>query len=685
MTIDQFFQAASTHHRNGQLAQAEAMYRQLLGRQPQHAYALYGLGMLCQQTGRLDEAAERIAQAARLRPQEPAFHFHLGVARLNQGRFADAAEAFRFLLAGRPADPAVLNNLAVALCAMGEFDQAISTAKAAADLAPNQAEGRLTLGQALLGAGRIDEAIVALRQVVALRPDLAQAHESLGQALSARGESQLAIDEHRAALALQPGSAPMLTSLGGALWADGDTDGAIDALKQALAIDPTHGIALNTLANISLETGRLGEARTLHEKAVQCHPDRARFDGNRVYAMHFDPDCDAPTILREHQLWDRRHAMGLFPKTLDFKSRDRDPLRRLRIGYISPDFRRHVVGWNLLPLLKHHDSRQVEVFCYSAVTQPDEMTSRLRNCAHVWREIGAINDQKCADLIRADQIDILIDLSLHTAGHRLLVLAQKPAPIQATYLAYCSTSGMQAIDWRISDPYMDGLESDLSVYSEKTLRLPHTFWCYEPGGATPDVAPAPAPSSGRVTYGCLNKFCKVSTAAIDLWARLLASVKGSKLLLHSLSGSHRQEVLARFVAGGAAADQIEFVGHQKWEGYINTYQRIDIALDPFPFGGGITTCDSLWMGVPVVTLSGRTAVGRGGRSILCNIGLPELVAQSPDEYLRIAADWERWIGLRGQLRRRMADSPLMDATTFARDVEGAYRQMWTAWCEENSF
>jgi protein O-GlcNAc transferase len=681
MTIDQLFHAAQTHHRNGQLTQAESAFRQLLSQQPNHAPALYGLGMVCQQTGRLDEAADLIAKAADLQPNPAFYHFHLGVARLNQRRFAEAAQAFHHLSDQRPGDAVILNNLAVAYCAMGEFDKAISAANAALAFSTEPAGAQNTLAQALLGAGRVDEAIEAFQAVVALKPDLVQAREGLGQALGGRGDHKQAVEQHQAAVALQPGSSSMLASLGGALWADGKSDKAIDALQQALKLEPSNAMALNTLANISLETGRLAQARELYQKAVDVSPDRYRFDSNRIYAMHFDPACDAQTLLREHQVWDRRHALPLMPRQLDFKSTNRDPNRRLRIGYVSPDFRRHVVGWNLLPLLSNHDPRQVEVFCYSAVSQPDEMTQRLRDRSDTWHNITALTEQKCAELIRADQIDILVDLTLHSAAHRLLVFARKPAPVQATYLAYCGTSGMTAMDWRLSDPYLDGPEADLSVYSEKTVRLPHTFWCYQPGGATPEVSATPALTSGHVTYGCLNKFSKVSKASIDLWAKLLSSVKGSKLLLHSPLGSHRAEALARFEAGGARPEQIEFIDPQPLAQYVRTYQRIDVALDPFPFGGGITTCDSLWMGVPVVTLSGRTAVGRGGRSILSNVGLPELVAQTPDEYLRIAADWEKWIKLRGGLRSRLAASPLMNAKEFAREVEAAYRQMWLAWCE----
>jgi predicted O-linked N-acetylglucosamine transferase (SPINDLY family) len=361
---------------------------------------------------------------------------------------------------------------------------------------------------------------------------------------------------------------------------------------------------------------------------------------------------------------------------------DRQPDRRLRIGYVSPDFRSHVVGWNLLPLLERHDHAQFEVFAYTAATSEDALTAKLRARCDVWRDIRAMTNQQAADLVRADSIDILVDLSLHMAHNRLLLFARKPAPVQVTYLAYCSTSGLSQIDYRFSDPHLDP-DENAPVYSEKTVRLPKSYWCYQPPDAPP-IAPAPLLANGFPTFGCLNSFAKASPSFLDLCAQILGSHPRSRMILYCPPGAHRSGVLQRFATRGVDADRIEMLGKQPWLDYIRTYNRIDIALDPFPHGGGITTCDALWMGVPVVTLSGQTAVGRGGRSILSNLGLPELVANSREEYAHLVGDFGRWIQLRGDLRERMSASPLLDSAAFARDVEQAYRQMWRLYCRETA-
>jgi predicted O-linked N-acetylglucosamine transferase (SPINDLY family) len=301
----------------------------------------------------------------------------------------------------------------------------------------------------------------------------------------------------------------------------------------------------------------------------------------------------------------------------------------------------------------------------------------LREKADVWRDIAAVNDDAAAELIRADKIDILVDLALHSTGNRLLILARKPAPVQVTYLGYAGTTGLETIDYRLSDPHIDPPDADLTCYAEKTVRLPRTYWCYEPAGLTPDVQPSPCGMSGRVTFGCLCTINKISAPALDAWSEILAAVPQSRLLLQCPENSARQRISAHLAGRGVSPDRLEFLPYQTWDQYARTYHRIDVALDPFPFGGGITTCDSLWMGVPVVSLIGKTAVGRGGKSILSNIGLPELAAATADDYRRLACDWQTLIELRPSLRRRLLNSPLAQAKRFARDLEAIYRQIWT--------
>jgi predicted O-linked N-acetylglucosamine transferase (SPINDLY family) len=389
-------------------------------------------------------------------------------------------------------------------------------------------------------------------------------------------------------------------------------------------------------------------------------------------------------IYEEHRRWNQQHAEPL-KKLIQPHTNNRDPDRRLRVGYVSPDFREHIVGQNLLPLLREHDHQQMEIFCYANLVRADALTEQFRRYADVWRSIAGLSDSQAVDLVRHDRIDILVDLTLHMGNSRLVIFAYKPAPVQVTYLGYCGSTGMEAMDYRLSDPYLDPSDSDLSVYSERTIRLPETYWCYGVAGPTPDPSPPPAATTGYLTFGCLNNSIKLSPPARDLWAEILRGVPRSRLIVHSHPGAHLDAVRERFAGKGISTDRLEFPSRQAWPEYVRTYGRIDIALDPFPWGGGITTCDALWMGVPVVSLVGRTAVGRGGASILSNVGVPELIARTPEQYVQIATDLAkdlpRLAELRRTLRGRMQASPLMDAPRFARNVEAAYRQMWRNWCE----
>jgi len=397
--------------------------------------------------------------------------------------------------------------------------------------------------------------------------------------------------------------------------------------------------------------------------------------------LHYHPSYNALAIAQEHRRWNQQHAKPLEKHILPHAN-NRDPNRRLRVGYVSPDLCNHPVGRFLLPLLENHDHQNVEIVAYAQVPVPDATTEHLRSHADAWRDLVGLSDAQAADLIRQDGIDILVDLTLHTANNRLLLFARKPAPVQVTYLAYVGTSGLTTMDYRLSDPYLDPPGEDESIYSEQTIRLPETYWCYRPAVYLPLQAP-PMLENGFVTFGCLNSFCKVNEPLLDLWSRLLAAVPHSRLLLHTYQGGHRQRVLDYLQARGIEASRISFVGQLPTDQYFQQYNCMDIALDTHPYGGGTTTCDTLWMGVPVVSLVGKTAVGRGGLSILSNIGLPELAAKTPDEYVQIAVnlanDLPRLKELRSTMRQRMEASPLLDAPRFARNVEAAYRQMWQKW------
>lgn len=343
-----------------------------------------------------------------------------------------------------------------------------------------------------------------------------------------------------------------------------------------------------------------------------------------------------------------------------------------------------MLGRYLLPLLREHDRASFDIVCYSNNRSDDSFTGRFRDLAPTWCDIARLSDDAAAARVRDDRIDILVDTTLHMEGNRLLVFARRPAPVQVTFAGYPGSTGLQSIDYRLSDIHLDPPGSDGARYAETTWRLPNTFWCYDPVGAAVTVNDSPAMTTGSITFGCLNNFAKVNSRVLALWSRVLTAIPGSRLIVLAHEGRHRSDAIAALVTSGVAPERIEFVGYRSRQRYLELFRRIDISLDTFPYNGHTTSLDSLWMGVPVVTLVGDTVVGRAGLSQLSNLGLPELVARTGDEFVDIArglaSDPHRLLALRRGLRARMEASPLMDAGGFARDIEAAYRAMWRAWC-----
>ena len=503
-------------------------------------------------------------------------------------------------------------------------------------------------------AGQLAQAEALLLRILARDPNHLEALNNFGAVLFDLARYADAATAFAAAVRLNPGFIEARSNLANALLAQGDVDQAIDVFREVLRQRPDSAFALSNLGNALKDCGRMDEAIDCYRRAAELRPDDVRYHDNLIYGLYFHPDYDPRKIRAETARWQRLHADPLKPLIRPHEN-DRDPRRRLRIGYVSPDFRNHAVSFFLAPLIDAHDRGGFEIHCYASVRRADEMTERLRSAADVWHDCLALSDAALAEQIRADRIDILVDLTMHMSDSRLLVFARKPTPVQVTYLAYCGTTGLEAMDYRITDVYLDPPDSDQTCYSEQSVRLPWTHWCYEAPAVAPEVNPLPALAREAVTFGCLNNFCKVSPAALSTWGRLLRAVPGSRLLLHAREGRHRQHVLDVLGDQGIDPQRVEFVGHVPRPEYFALHHRIDIALDPFPYGGGTTTCDALWMGVPVVSLAQDPAYSRAGLSLLSNVGLTELVAHSEDQYVTIASalagDGERLKELRATLRR----------------------------------
>jgi len=754
LTIPEAFERALQVHQSGRLADAEALYRQILAAEPEHPDALNLLGVVAHQCGRHEVAVELIRRAIGVAPSVPDFYSNLGVALTAQGRPVEAVAAYRRALELDPASAEAHNNLGNVLQGQGHPDEAVAACRRALELRPAFPEAHNNVGDALRDLGRLEEAVTAFRRAVELKPGYAEAHNSLGAAMGQQGQFDEGAEACRTALELRPDYPEACVNLGAILMGQGQLDGAISAFERAIELKPDspeaynnlgmalngqgqldraisafhralrlrpdyapacvnlglalagqgrHGDAVkayrraielkpdfaeahNNLGNVLKDQGEFGEAISAFRRALRIKPGYAEAHGNLLYALHFDPDQDERMIAAEHQRWNRQFAEPLKPSILAH-SNDRNPDRRLRVGYVSPDFRMHSVAFFLEGLLASHDCDQVEVFCYADHVHDDEATARLRQHAAQWRRITGLGDERVGELIRKDNIDVLVDLAGHTAKNRLLVFARKPAPVQVTWLGYWDSTGMSAMDYRLTDTYADppGTTEDLHV--EQLVRLPGTFACFRPYEGSPAVAARSTQAGDGVTFASFHRLGKLNATLLQCWAGLLLDVPQSRLLL-AAGGFNalatRQRFTEFFAERGIAPDRLEFRGWQNLEDYLALHNQVDIVLDSHPLSGHTVGCHALWMGVPVVTLAGKKHGSRMMASVLANLDFEDLIARTPQEYIgtaaKLAADPARLAELRRSLRGRMAASPLMDAARFARNVEQVFRQMWQTWC-----
>ncbi len=667
----------------GKLDEAVACWRRALELQPEYVEPHGNLGLAFKEQGRLDEAVACCRRALELQPEYAEAHNNLGTVLKEQGKLDEAVACYRRALQLAPAFAEAHNNLGVALKDQGKLDEAVACSRRALELKPGFTEAHNNLGVALKDQGKLDEAVACFRRALELEPNCAEAHSNLGNALKDQGKFDEALACHRRALELKPDCAEVHGNLGSALKKRGKLDEGVACFRRALELKPDHAEAHLNLGAALKDQAKLDEALACFRRALELKPDYAEAHSNLLYTLIFCPSYDAQALFQEHRRWNQYHAEPL-ATFIQPHLNDRSPDRRLKIGYVSPDFRGHCEAFFTVPLFSTHDHERFEIVCYSDVLRPDEITRRLRSHADAWRSITGLDHEQVAQRIRRDGIDILVDLTMHMAHNRLLVFARKPAPVQACWLAYPGTTGLSTIDYRITDPYLDppGLYDGCS--SEASIRLPDTFWCYDPLDGEPAVNALPAAEKEYVTFGCLNNFCKINPLVLKHWGRVLRAVDRSRLTVLAGEGMHRRHALGLLAEAGVVGDRVTFVTHQPRPQYLRYYHGIDIGLDTVPYNGHTTSLDSFWMGVPVVTLIGPTVVGRAGLCQLTNLGLPELIASSPEQYLRIAVelarDFPRLSKLRATLRQRMRSSPLMDAPRFARNIEAAYRAMWRRWC-----
>ena len=726
MTIPEAIALALQHHQAGRLADAEAIYRQVLAVQPNHADALHLLGMIALHTGRFDVAEDLFRRAIAAVPDVPEFYNNLGNALAGCGRLDEALAACRRALEIRPDFAGAHNNLGMLLRDQGSFEEALAAHRRAVELEPGWAEARYTLGIVHADLGELEEAAAAYGHAVELASDFAAAHNNLGNVLRGLCRFEKAIAAFDRALLIQPDFSDALVNKGNALSEAGQLDEAVAAYSRAIELAPnlpeTHnnlGEVLRKLCRLDEAAaafdhaltlrpdfcealvnkgavfwigGRVDEAIAAQRAALRLRPDSATRHSDLIFTIQYSPEIGRAEMIEEHRRWNEDHAAPLMTAPV-FHPNDPSPDRKLRIGYVSADFRNHAVGRTLLPCFEAHDRSQFDLVCYSGTGTRDATNERFRSGATIWRETAFLSDEKLAAQIHEDRIDILVDLSLHTAGNRLTVFARKPAPVQISWLGSPGTSGVEAMDFRITDSWLEPPGAPAWSRTEEPLRLPDAWCCYGAAEDSPEPAGLPAAACGAITFCSFNNPAKINARVVALWAAILRRVEGSRLLLLATGGGH-DRVRRSFEECGVAAERLEFltryppvtgcVGGRESLEYLERYRQGDIALDPFPYNGMTTTCDALWMGVPVVALIGGTPISRASFSLLSNVGLAELAAPSDEQYaeiaVRLAGDLPRLASLRASLRDRMKSSPLLDAGRFARNLEATFRMAWRRWC-----
>jgi protein O-GlcNAc transferase len=670
--------------KSGSLYPAEKLCLAVLLLDHRNAEAYHLMGCAIMQRGEFHSAADRLADSIALDPANPDTQLDLGSALFSMGRVDDAIAAFQESLRLRPHDVSALGNLSIALREAGKLNESIAALQKIVELKPDWLQANATLAFTLHRAGRASQAIGYYRKALQLKPDESETCSNLSAALSDIGQYDEACTIARKAIEISPSYADAWANLGDAERRAGRPQGSMAASRRALELRPGFAQAHNNLGNALRDSGRIDDAVKEFRKAISIDPTYIAAASNLLYSLYFHEGYKPAAILAEHQEWNRRHALPLEPKSPKYPN-DRSPDRPLRVGYVSADICNHVVAFNVLPLFRHRDRNSIHLTCYSNVTRPDAATEQFRALADQWRPIAGVDDAQVARMIAADAIDILVDLSLHTAGNRLLVFARKPAPVQVTFVGYPGTTGLPAIGYRLTDPHLDPPNLNDACYSEQSVRLPHSFWCYEPGGGEPDVNDLPALKSGRITFGCLNNVVKAGETCLKLWSKVLNAVPSSTIELLCAPGDHRKTVVA---ALRVDPDRVRFHDYQPRQQYLRLYNDIDIGLDNFPYNGHTTSLDSWFMGVPVVSLVGQTVVSRAGLSHATNLNLPEFAARTPEDFvqtaIKLAADPVRLSQLRRDLRSRMKSSPLMHANRFTRNVEQAYRDMWHQWCDSGA-
>ncbi len=723
--IPQLIQQATQYHQAGQLESAETLYYQVLQLEPTNPDALHLLGVIALQRNNYDQAEQLIRQAIQLAPTVPYFYNNLGNVLKHTGRLSEAMTCFQQALMLLPNYPDAYQNLGNGYLEQSQWQQAEHCFRQAIQLNPNLILAYNSLGYLLKTQRRWPEALACFQRALTLNPQAADSYNHLGeihreqgqlveafncfqQALTydsthilaynnignlwlVRGHFEEAKTCFTQALAINPKAAVLHGNLGNVFLRKYASTAAIACYQQALQFKPTDAVAHNNLGMALYEQGKIEEAIAQFRTALTKDPNYVSAHSNLLLMMLYHNDYDDEAIALAHQQFNQQHILPLThaERGLESKTSLGVHAPRLKIGYLSADFHHHSVAYFIEPVLAHHDPQQFEIYCYYNNLRHDMVTLRLQQYGPHWRDCFSWTDEELAATIRQDQIDILIDLTGQMEYNRLPMLARKPAPIQISYLGYSNSTGVSTIDYRIADAYTEPLATAMDTpqrSTEKIIRMSPSYFCYQPHPDSLEIPanPLPALLNGYITFGSFNNYAKLSPLILELWAQLLQRLPTAKLLIKTRSledEDTKQQLQAQFAQRGITAERLVLVGFApSTSDHLKSYHLIDIALDSYPYNGATTTCEALWMGVPVVTLVGSRHVSRMGLSILSTVGLTQLIANTAEEYLEIGTHLANHPSelqqLRAGMREKMQRSPLLDAKRFTQQLEENYRLIW---------
>lgn len=687
--VDDLLKEAYGHFCKEDYTQTLALCERILEQDPKHLQALNILGISLIHIKDFQNAQRHLQQATALYPKNPTLWLNLGESCALNRQTEEALTHYQQALSLAPAEPRVHQALGNLWLQEARFDKAISSFYRALKFGPEDVSILFNYGVAQFSAGQTADAIVSFSEVLLLDPHHLGAAKRLGIAHRKQGDKQRAIEHYEAFVSACPGQAEIHHALGQCYTLDKQASQALKHFQIAFELAPNLGGLKNNLALALHNTGDSQKALELLTTLVQSSPTNRRAHSNRCLTAHYSSTLSDQELHALHLAAGQAITHALPAPFQDFPHRSH-PQRRLRVGFVSPDFRAHPVGWFLLPLFKHRDPASWECYCYSDVPEGDALTEQLQSLADHFHDVSGESDQNIVEAVRRDQIDILIDLAGHTANNRLRVFAHKPAPIQASGMGYVNTTGLRTMDYLISDHHQtpEGVDG---LYTETLARLPKGYITYAAPDYIPNVTPLPALQKGHLTLGCMNRLAKLTPETLKLWAAVLAAIPDATLFLQTngLEDPHlAKQLVHRLATEGVSPQRVTLAGSAPHQDFLRAYHAVDIALDPVPYSGGLVTCEALWMGVPVVTLKGKRFAGLHSTSHLRNAGLPDWVADSPEQYISTVKSWSERLPelstLRAGLRAQAKSSPLGDSAQYAHDFESFLQESWKTWCTEQN-